>query len=118
MDKCKKIGQKILKNGPNAIAISLNCIHESFDKSIESGLKYEVSAFANLFSTDETKEGLAALEGENSPTSDALLYSASLTLWHLGRYNSVQDAALVLRKILSCGKAVERFRKAAGAKNE
>ena len=64
------------------------------------------------------KEGLAALEGENSPTSDALLYSASLTLWHLGRYNSIQDAALVLRKILSCGKAVERFRKAAGAKNE
>ncbi|MBC8322160.1 MAG: enoyl-CoA hydratase/isomerase family protein [Candidatus Marinimicrobia bacterium] len=60
MDTCKKIGKKILKNGPNAIAISLNCIHESFDKSIESGLKYEVDAFANLFSTDETKEGLAA----------------------------------------------------------
>ncbi len=64
------------------------------------------------------KEGLAALEGGNSPTSDALLYSASLTLWHLGRYNSVQDAALVLREILSGGKAAERFRKAAGAKNE
>ena len=64
------------------------------------------------------KEGLAALEGENSPTSDALLYSASLTLWHLGRYNSVQDAALVLREILSGGKAAERFRKAVGAKNE
>jgi anthranilate phosphoribosyltransferase len=63
------------------------------------------------------KEGLAALEGKNSPTSDALLYSASLTLWHLGRYDSVPDAALVVREILSSGTTVERFRRAAGAKN-
>ena len=63
------------------------------------------------------KEGLAALEGKNSPTSDALLYSASLTLWHLGRYDSVPDAAFVVRKILSSGTTVERFRRAAGVKN-
>jgi len=63
------------------------------------------------------KEGLAALEGKNSPTSDALLYSASLTLWHLGRYDSVPDAAFVVREILSSGITVERFRRAAGAKN-
>jgi len=63
------------------------------------------------------KEGLAALEGKNSPTSDALLYSASLTLWHLGRYDSVPDAAFVVREILSSGTTVERFRRAAGVKN-
>jgi anthranilate phosphoribosyltransferase len=63
------------------------------------------------------KEGLAALGGKNSPTSDALLYSASLALWHLGRYDSVPDAAFVVRKILSSGTTVERFRRAAGAKN-
>ena len=63
------------------------------------------------------KEGLAALEGKNSPTRDALLYSASLTLWHLGRYDSVPDAAFVVREILSSGTTVERFRRAAGAKN-
>lgn len=60
LDTCKEIGKKILKNGPNAIAKSLNCIHESFDKSIELGLEFEVDAFANLFSTEETKEGLSA----------------------------------------------------------
>ena len=60
MDICKEIGKKILNNGPNAIAKSLNCIHESFDKSIEDGLEFEVKAFANLFSTEETKEGLSA----------------------------------------------------------
>ncbi len=60
MDTCKEIGKKILNNGPNAIAKSLNCIHESFDKSIEDGLEFEVKAFANLFSREETKEGLSA----------------------------------------------------------
>ena len=60
MDTCKEIGKKILNNGPNAIAKSLNCIYESFDKSIEDGLEFEVKAFANLFSTEETKEGLSA----------------------------------------------------------
>ena len=63
------------------------------------------------------KEGLAALEGKNSPTSDALLYSASLTLWHLGHYDSVRDAAFVVREILSSGTTVVRFRRAASAKN-
>jgi len=60
MDTCKEIGKKILNNGPNAIAKSLNCIHESFDKSIEDGLEFEVKEFANLFSREETKEGLSA----------------------------------------------------------
>jgi len=60
LDTCKKIGKTILKNGPNAIANSLKCIYESFDRSIADGLVVEVEAFANLFSTDETKEGLTA----------------------------------------------------------
>ena len=59
------------------------------------------------------KEGLGALEGTRNATSDALLYSASLTLWHLGRYDCVQKAAVVVRKILSSGKVAERFRRAA-----
>jgi len=33
---------------------------KSFDKSIEDGLEFEVKAFANLFSREETKEGLSA----------------------------------------------------------
>ena len=59
------------------------------------------------------KEGLAALQGVNNATSDALLFSASLTLWHLERFNSVKEAAVAVRKILSSGKAAERFKRAA-----
>jgi anthranilate phosphoribosyltransferase len=49
----------------------------------------------------------------NNATSDALLFSASLTLWHLERFNSVKEAAVAVRKILSSGKAAERFKRAA-----
>ena len=59
------------------------------------------------------KEGLAALQGANSPTSDALLFSASLTLWHLERFSSVNEAAVAVSKILASGKAAERFNRAA-----
>jgi len=53
------------------------------------------------------------LQGANSPTSDALLFSASLTLWHLERFSSVNEASVAVRKILSSGKAAERFNRAA-----
>ena len=55
------------------------------------------------------KEGLAAIEGWKSATCDALLYSALLTLWHLGRYDSIPDAASMVREILFSGKAAARF---------
>ena len=34
-------------------------------------------------------------------------------VWHLGRYNSVKEAAVFVRKTLSSGKAAERFYRAA-----
>lgn len=78
-------------------------------KDREFGPDKNNSAIAKLAAT----EGILALEGKTSATSDALLYSASLTLWHLGRYNSVKDAAVEVRKILSSGKAAVRFQKGA-----
>ena len=60
-----------------------------------------------------SEEGILSLEGNKNATSDALIYSASLALWHLGRYNSVKEAALVVRKTLSSGKAADRFYRAA-----
>ncbi|MBC8259458.1 MAG: anthranilate phosphoribosyltransferase [SAR324 cluster bacterium] len=62
------------------------------------------------------EEGISALEGRESPTFDALLYSASLTLWHLGRFDSVKQAAAAVREILASGRGAKRFQKAAGAK--
>jgi anthranilate phosphoribosyltransferase len=59
------------------------------------------------------QEGLAALQRLKSPTSDDLIFSASLTLWHLERFSSINEASVAVRKILFSGKAAQRFNRAA-----
>ena len=67
LDKCDEVASQILKNGPNAIAQSLKCINGSIGSDLESGLKMEVTRFSELFSTDETKEGLSAFVEKRKP---------------------------------------------------
>ena len=61
------MASQILKNGPNAIAQSLKCIKDSIGLDLESGLNMEVTRFSELFSTDETKEGLSAFVEKRKP---------------------------------------------------
>ena len=67
MDTCKKIAQQILKNGPNAVAASLECINKSVGTSIVEGLNHEVKSFSRLFETGEAKEGLTAFVEKRPP---------------------------------------------------
>ena len=67
LDKCGEVALQILKNGPNAIAQSLKCINGSIGLDLESGLKMEVTRFSELFSTEETKEGLSAFVEKRKP---------------------------------------------------
>ena len=67
LNKCQEVAIEILQNGPNAIAQSLKCINESIGLDLESGLEMEVSRFSELFSTDETKEGLSAFVEKRKP---------------------------------------------------
>ena len=67
LDKCDEVASQILKNGPNAIAQSLKCINGSIGLDLESGLKMEVTRFSELFSNDETKEGLSAFVEKRKP---------------------------------------------------
>jgi len=54
--------------------------------------------------------GVAALEGSAGPTYDALVYGAALCLWHLGRADSLKDAAQAARRALDSGKARAHLR--------
>jgi anthranilate phosphoribosyltransferase len=54
--------------------------------------------------------GMAALQGEQGATYDALVYGAAMILWHLRRYDNVVDAARRVRKVLDSGDAVKRMR--------
>ena len=66
-EKCEEIAMQILKNGPNAIAKSLECIRNGMGLSTEDGLEMEVKNFSNLFNTEETKEGLSAFVEKRAP---------------------------------------------------
>ena len=67
INKCKEVASKILQNGPNAIAQSLKCINDSIGLDLERGLDMEVTRFSELFSTEETKEGLSAFVEKRKP---------------------------------------------------
>lgn len=60
MEKVHSLAKSILKNGPAAVGAALKCIHHGFDKHLENGLDIELNAFAELFETDEQREGTTA----------------------------------------------------------
>ena len=66
-EKCEEIAMQILKNGPNAIAKSLECIRNGVGLTTKDGLEMEVKNFSNLFNTEETKEGLSAFVEKRNP---------------------------------------------------
>lgn len=53
--------------------------------------------------------GLAALKGQAGATYDSLVYAGAITLAHLKRYGSLQDAAAAVRKALDSGAAAAHF---------
>ena len=67
ISKCIDIAKQILKNGPNAISESLECIRKGNGKSIEEGLEIEAGRFSQLFENDESSEGLSAFVEKRPP---------------------------------------------------
>jgi anthranilate phosphoribosyltransferase len=53
--------------------------------------------------------GLAALQGGQGPTYDSLVYAGAITLAHLKRHGSLQDAADAVRSVLNSGAALAHF---------
>lgn len=69
------------------------------------GMTVDVEAAADA----AAQAGLAALQGAAGPSRDALVYGASLCLWHLQRFPSLGDAARAVRGVLDGGGVHERF---------
>ena len=55
LDNCIELSSKINANGPIALK---NCIY--LINNSENGFEEEINLFSELFSTDDTKEGLSA----------------------------------------------------------
>jgi anthranilate phosphoribosyltransferase len=54
--------------------------------------------------------GMRALQGEQGPAYDALVYSCALILWHAGKYSTIELAADQVRQVLDSGLAKQRIR--------
>ena len=61
------IAMKILANGPLAVAAAKRTIHEGASMTLEQGNRLEQLAFANLFSTGDQSEGMAAFLEKREP---------------------------------------------------
>ena len=61
------LAKSIIKNGSAAVGASLKCIHMGYDKDLENGLDIELNAFAELFETDEQREGTTAFVEKRKP---------------------------------------------------
>lgn len=66
INKSKEIINKILKNGPLAVAKSIFCINTVQDKDINGFIK-EIAEFSNCFETADFKEGTSAFLNKKSP---------------------------------------------------
>ena len=67
MDETILFCKLVLKNGPISLGESLRCINESAENSLIDGLSIELESFSNLFTNDETKEGLSAFVEKRHP---------------------------------------------------
>ena len=66
-EKVNLLAKYIIKNGPAAVGAALKCIHKGFDEPLENGLDIELNAFAELFETDEQREGTTAFVEKRKP---------------------------------------------------
>lgn len=57
--------------------------------------------------------GIAAINGDHGSTYDALVYSASIALWHLKKVDTIKQAAEKVREVLDNGSALKHFNAAA-----
>ncbi|MDI9646378.1 MAG: enoyl-CoA hydratase-related protein [Archaeoglobales archaeon] len=60
MERAKEIARKILEKPPLAVRYAKKALNASRNMSLLDGLRYELSLFSILFSTEDAKEGMKA----------------------------------------------------------
>jgi len=73
------------------------------DSAAAAGVELELVAQA------AANAGIEAHQGKPGPAHDSLVYAAAIMLQHLGKYESLQEAAMAARSVLDNGAAMARF---------
>ncbi|MBC8257122.1 MAG: enoyl-CoA hydratase/isomerase family protein [Candidatus Marinimicrobia bacterium] len=65
--EAEKLAYSILNNAPLAVTATINAVNYGADTDLRDGLMNEQKEFANLFNSNDTKEGLLAFVEKKSP---------------------------------------------------
>jgi enoyl-CoA hydratase len=60
MAEAEKLMRTILANGPVAVALTIEAVHQGLEMTLAEGLQLEANAFGLVASTQDMKEGLTA----------------------------------------------------------
>ena len=60
MAEAEKLMRQILANGPVAVALTIEAVHQGLEMTLAEGLQLEANAFGLVASTQDMKEGLTA----------------------------------------------------------
>ncbi len=67
MERAKEIARKILEKPPLTVKLAKRALNASRSMSLPDGLRYELSLFSILFSTEDAKEGMRAFLEKRKP---------------------------------------------------
>lgn len=67
LDAARELAQRILRNGPLAVALTLQTVHRGYEMPLTEALEWEASQYALSCSTDDVREGTRAFLEKRSP---------------------------------------------------
>lgn len=102
---------------PKAIGIEQSTRAAPIPKDLPKATRRD-DEIASAYDADDiaaaaARAGIAALRGEKGPTYDSLVYAGAIVLHHLGRADSMPEAADEIRRVIDSGAALARFEAAA-----
>jgi len=88
----------------------LNAAKSAGDAS-GSGNEVAAKIDTDQLAEEAAKVGVAALQGEQGPARDSLIYSTAIMLTHMGVEKTIQASAEIVRTVIDSGKAFAHFQK-------
>jgi len=67
MDEAVKLARTIASRGPKAVQAAKRLVHDGLSIPLDAALRTEASVFANLFDSDEPREGMKAFLEKRKP---------------------------------------------------
>ncbi len=105
--------EQLLELDPKVLGIEQSSRAVPLPKDLPKATE-QADEIANEFDIDAAaaraaEYGLEALQGKAGPARDSLVYSAAISLTHLGRAENLGAAADMAREVLDSGKALAHF---------